>query len=188
MEILIKCRKCNQSKSENDFYLSQLKKHDFLCKECCKIKTNRWYKAHPKKRSDYQRKYNFKRRMENPNRCVICGTVIPYGSRQHTPYRICSENCRKIRSKKQNKKYKIGISKWFKKFKEEQGCAICGYNICGDALVYHHVESKLKERRVERVHLWCGSEKILNELDKCMLLCKNCHAEVHYKERNGDVL
>lgn len=56
-------------------------------------------------------------------------------------------------------------------------CKFCGYNRCIDALDFHHLEEKgfgLSKDGVTRA--WSKVEK---ELDKCVLVCANCHREIH---------
>ena len=57
-------------------------------------------------------------------------------------------------------------------------CIICGYIKCNSALVAHHKNPKTKS-----FALSIGSSKswetIKMELDKCVLLCQNCHSEAH---------
>jgi len=60
-------------------------------------------------------------------------------------------------------------------------CAKCGYNKNYAALQFHHRDQSTKE--VEWIKLRLRNWKaILLELDKCDLLCSNCHAEVHNPE------
>lgn len=61
--------------------------------------------------------------------------------------------------------------------------------ICGDEnifhLVFHHKESDLKENSLNKLKNLSFSKR-KKELDKCQLLCANCHGELHYKsEING---
>lgn len=57
-------------------------------------------------------------------------------------------------------------------------CIKCGYNKCNAALDFHHVDSSDKE--FNPAHLTRGSwNKLKIELDKCVLLCANCHREHH---------
>lgn len=57
-------------------------------------------------------------------------------------------------------------------------CQNCGYNKCINALDFHHIDPREKDFTISgNAGKW---EKIKNELDKCVLLCKNCHSEVHF--------
>lgn len=57
-------------------------------------------------------------------------------------------------------------------------CRICGYARCAAALDFHHPNPNAKEFSISaRMSLpW---ELIVRELDKCLLLCANCHRETH---------
>lgn len=56
-------------------------------------------------------------------------------------------------------------------------CSKCGYNRCLAALDFHHVDSSEKEKLISRFKT--SLEKMKPELDKCVLLCSNCHRETH---------
>lgn len=56
-------------------------------------------------------------------------------------------------------------------------CEICGYNNCVEALQFHHIDPKEKEFAISGKST-CF-EKMKKEADKCVLLCANCHVEVH---------
>jgi 5-methylcytosine-specific restriction endonuclease McrA len=58
-------------------------------------------------------------------------------------------------------------------------CAICGYNKCSKALTFHHLDPKEKSFGLSERGLTRSWEKIKKEIDKCVLLCANCHTEVH---------
>ena len=64
------------------------------------------------------------------------------------------------------------------------GCTICGYNECDFCLEFHHVVNAEKEFKINESQLYNNDDRIILELHKCMLLCRNCHALVHAKE-NG---
>lgn len=57
-------------------------------------------------------------------------------------------------------------------------CKICGYNRCRQALDVHHLDEKKKKFSIS-TKLYNSFEFLKEELDKCMLLCCRCHAEVH---------
>jgi len=58
-------------------------------------------------------------------------------------------------------------------------CAICNYKKSVRALVMHHKNPEEKEFGLSSRGLTRSWVKIQKELDKCILLCSNCHAEVH---------
>lgn len=60
-------------------------------------------------------------------------------------------------------------------------CSICGYNKCKRALVFHHLDNYKKEFGIGQSGLTHSWEKLKKELDKCILVCANCHAEIHDK-------
>lgn len=59
-------------------------------------------------------------------------------------------------------------------------CCICGYNKCPSALALHHLDPKQKEITFGRIRAnprnW---QFIVAELKKCILVCHNCHCEIH---------
>ena len=60
-----------------------------------------------------------------------------------------------------------------------RACAVCGYDKCEAALEWHHLDPTQKEVSPAKVfsRSW---ENIEKELRKCVLLCANCHREVHH--------
>ena len=60
-------------------------------------------------------------------------------------------------------------------------CQLCGYNHSVFALEFHHINPKEKSfsfNKADNMN-WL---KIEEELKKCILLCANCHREIHYEE------
>ena len=60
-------------------------------------------------------------------------------------------------------------------------CGKCGYDKCIHALHAHHVNTNDKDFNISGAHSrsWKRIEK---ELEKCVLLCANCHIEEHSRE------
>lgn len=57
-------------------------------------------------------------------------------------------------------------------------CIYCGYHKCSAALEFHHRDPQGKDFTISNCK--CTSfEKIRCELDKCDLVCSNCHREIH---------
>ena len=64
--------------------------------------------------------------------------------------------------------------------KQSQGCAICGYNKCSRALDFHHVNPKDKKFNCSINNFQRKSAEVFAiEIQKCILLCRNCHSEIH---------
>jgi hypothetical protein len=57
-------------------------------------------------------------------------------------------------------------------------CIVCGYDRCIKALEFHHTNPEEKDFTVgsNTNRAW---EKIKKEIDKCVLVCANCHREIH---------
>ena len=64
-------------------------------------------------------------------------------------------------------------------------CERCGYNKCEDALCFHHKDPTQKEFVLSMQSRSKSWEDWKAEADKCMLLCLNCHAEMHEELRNN---
>lgn len=66
------------------------------------------------------------------------------------------------------------------RLKEQYGgkCSICGYNKCLDVLAFHHIDPTTKEFTFGQLNKY-GVKRTEKELKKCILLCANCHGEVH---------
>lgn len=59
-------------------------------------------------------------------------------------------------------------------------CEICGYNKCISALEFHHLDPLQKEFNINGDYK--SIERAKKEVDKCILVCANCHREIHYEE------
>ena len=59
-------------------------------------------------------------------------------------------------------------------------CSMCGYNKCIGALEFHHLDPEEKEFGVSKDGYTRSWKVIKEELDKCILVCANCHREIHY--------
>jgi len=60
-------------------------------------------------------------------------------------------------------------------------CQTCGYKKCQRALSFHHKDPSQKDFGLSAGGLTRSWAKTVAELDKCILLCANCHMEIHEK-------
>lgn len=58
-------------------------------------------------------------------------------------------------------------------------CSSCGYFKCIGALEFHHTDPSKKEFTISRRKGFSLNQAVKDELDKCTLLCANCHREAH---------
>lgn len=77
---------------------------------------------------------------------------------------------------------KRGISRKLELIDYKGGrCEICGYCKNISALDFHHIDPTTKEFQLDIRHLSnTNIDKLKNEVDKCSLLCANCHREIHH--------
>jgi len=55
-------------------------------------------------------------------------------------------------------------------------CQLCGYSKCIGALEFHHEGGK--DKKISLIYNR-GWKRILKEADKTILVCANCHREIH---------
>lgn len=58
-------------------------------------------------------------------------------------------------------------------------CIFCGYSKYKGALDFHHLNESQKEFSLSTRGLTRSWERIKQELEKCVLVCANCHREIH---------
>jgi len=57
-------------------------------------------------------------------------------------------------------------------------CVLCGYSRCNGALEFHHLNKSDKNFGLSKKGLIRSWVSVRRELDKCILICANCHREV----------
>ncbi len=58
-------------------------------------------------------------------------------------------------------------------------CYFCGYNRCIAALDFHHLDERTKSFGLSQDGLTRSWKKTKKEIEKCFLVCSNCHREIH---------
>ena len=103
--------------------------------------------------------------------CRDCEDVLPESSYRNKNQRVCKP-CTEKRKKKRrrdNKKALVAL--------RGGKCELCGYDKCGAALDFHHIDPNTKFKAV--AHLSYNLKLMIEEAKKCVMVCSNCHREIH---------
>ena len=65
-------------------------------------------------------------------------------------------------------------------------CERCGYNKCHVALEFHHLNPDEKDFTISGKS-W-SFERLKKEVDKCILVCSNCHKEIHHEQIKAEMV
>ena len=110
-----------------------------------------------------------KKEMSGDCTCTICGRNYTYDRKKGhglSKCGSCTSSLRRFEIKKRAIDYKGGK------------CQVCGYSRCLRALKFHHLDPTKKEFGIAGNHCFVWSRLVI-ELDKCVLICGNCHDEIH---------
>jgi len=58
-------------------------------------------------------------------------------------------------------------------------CCKCSYNRCNDVLEFHHLDPSKKDFNISQRGHSRSWVRVKKELDKCIMVCSNCHREIH---------
>lgn len=107
-----------------------------------------------------------------PKKCEYCGEELPAGNEEVSQL-YCDNSCKnRVKESVARKRKKEFVDS----FKIE--CELCGYDKFKGALDFHHKNPEEKTFAVSRYEKY-SYERIEAEIDKCMVLCSNCHREIH---------
>ena len=81
-----------------------------------------------------------------------------------------------------SKETKLSVRRRWHEFKSTLACIRCGENHIS-TLDFHHVDSSTKDSAVHKLISNGAYAKALKEIEKCIVLCANCHRKHHYEER-----
>jgi len=87
------------------------------------------------------------------------------------------------------KKYQKKCHDIMYELKNGKKCANCGcgFDDCLSILEFHHIDTKTKLFLISGGGILSKSFKqIQEEVNKCILLCRNCHTELHHPEYNNE--
>lgn len=152
-----KCNKNFPNRMEIDGKVRFLNKRKY-CLKCSPFKKHRAWKLD----QGYVTQERFG---EREFVCKTCGKQSKTKSR-NTECNACRTRKTRERNKKKAIEYKGGK------------CSVCGYDRYYGSLDFHHKDPSIKEFTVSQG--WqCSWDKLKKEIDKCELVCSNCHGEIH---------
>lgn len=102
------------------------------------------------------------------SRCKICSTAY---NREY--YKNVDKQKQINRVTKNNKKIKDKYFEW----KSQQKCSMCPED-SSECLDFHHLDPNEKDFDPSRAKDY-GWKRFLTEIEKCIILCSNCHRKVH---------
>ncbi|MEK6878473.1 MAG: hypothetical protein AABY22_02640 [Nanoarchaeota archaeon] len=161
-------RKRNEKRNSFRYLKNQVKKYLIkICKDCKKKKL-----------------------------CRFNSSFTVYGVPE---YKTRCDDCQRSWYKDYNAKHRKDISLWARLRKQKRKikyiqylggkCCKCGYKKSNRALTFHHKNRLLKGFSISQAidNNW---EKVKKELDKCILICFNCHMEEEEKfeqQKHGNI-
>jgi|ERR1044072_3654388 predicted transcriptional regulator len=114
---------------------------------------------------------NKQQRREKEPCCIKCGETDCtkfYGNDKI----ICRECHKKRVNNKGRENREYAVNKLGGK------CANCGYNRYIGSLDIHHLDPSIKDENFKSMRGW-SIIRIDREIENCVLLCRNCHSELH---------
>ena len=137
-------------------------------------------------------------------KCTICEEYLPkttefFATRTdkktltfQSNCRVCQKKYRKEHYNKNKKKYIDKAAKytkeiidWFYEIKKTLKCEICDENRYW-VLDFHHKDPKKKDMEISILIRMGNKNRIIEEMQKCSVLCANCHRDLHFKEKNAN--
>lgn len=145
-------------------------------------------------------KLTFHHRNPNEKEFKISDYINSRWSRLKSELNKCDLLCQNCHREIHYKLYKLDDRRYDKKvYLEYAGgeCVKCGYNKCPASLTFHHRNPEEKEFWIgglsERINsIYELSEKIKCEIEKCDILCANCHSlehsDLNFFEKNKNII
>jgi hypothetical protein len=171
-----KCSKCLSVKPTSEFY-----KNRGQCKKCMIERTkDRWNKNkeefNAERRKEYQKNPDKHREIKRKEY-----------QKNSNKYKKRAKEWRKNNPDKtylaDKKRWKEGQKAMRHYLKSQEGghCKKCGYDKNLDALDWHHKDPSTKEFNLSQIRITPKNYNIIiKEIEKCVLVCSNCHREIHY--------
>lgn len=135
--------------------------------------------------------------------CSICKEDLPENSIHFASRKrktkisfqgVCRECQKKYRKKhyEENKakyigkaaKYTSDICEWLDEYKKDLKCENCGEDRYW-VLDFHHKDPNIKDDEISNLKRKGNKGKLIKEIEKCSVLCANCHRDFHFQEKQA---
>lgn len=106
--------------------------------------------------------------------CKTCGKEVSHNNKSgycHSCKKPALSNAESVQNWRKRKKIILAETKGSK-------CQICGYDKCINALEFHHLDPTKKDFGISHKNIR-SIEAYKEEIKKCILVCSNCHKEIH---------
>ena len=122
-------------------------------------------------------------------KCLTCKKVkllseFPRDKNHKDGHRNICKECKRPRERAYKTKKGAQRKKIIDAIKLEKGCKVCGYNKHPPALCFHHREAAEKLFDIANARFHKRMSAVFIEIDKCDVLCANCHAEETYRSKS----
>jgi hypothetical protein len=89
-----------------------------------------------------------------------------------------------VTNKSKKKEFEKRNKEFIQRYKKISKCCKCGLAHKPYLLEFHHLDPSQKYKGVTNLQFNAyGIERIKDEIRKCVMVCRNCHMEFHYLER-----
>ena len=167
--MLVSCTSCGVEFDKHEREIKRSKSGNHFCSRSCSAKINNLGVSRYKKKE--------KNSLIVKKTCIwhCCGKQFlqdPEKSKKD----FCSPSCKRSYYVQRNRfKVKLLAVNY-----KGGRCEKCGYDKCIDSFDFHHKNPSEKEFGIGSKGVTRSWEKTRKEIDKCILLCANCHREEHY--------
>lgn len=115
-------------------------------------------------------------------KCKIAKSILSFRIRKKTDNDVIFYNQCKSCEAEYSKQRRKNISNQLKEYKKTLKCENCGFDDYR-ALEFHHVTNTKDFNISDAIRSRLSFNKILTEIEKCQVLCANCHRIYHYLEQ-----
>lgn len=120
--------------------------------------------------------------MLTSKKCLKCGKDF-FPKKQAKTRKYCYDCMPEENNIEKKTSIRNNIKKWSIEYKGGK-CQCCNYKTCNEALEFHHINPEEKDFNISDRDIKLDWNLLKKELDKCILVCANCHREIHAGVRN----